>query len=302
MKDLRALLFAFVAILAFTVGCSTSEEASVGVGDTEGSMGVSAAVDTEARAEGGEFQETAYSSDLNERRIGGECHGRLDQSAMPSRSSGFSARAGGEVETETYSQEDLSSEDRFSSLPSSESNRLEGEAEVELEGEAELEGGIEGSIEEETEMPAELEGDRFVELPPEDEGKRTIEVASDRLVPAPPEGFVRASEVADLPENIPGLGRLYVAKETAPTGPWLGYDEDGTLVNVVIMVPNSALDEMKDPADLVDLQPGILTGRIDHVDILPAEGHPGLEEAHFNVVLWFIPHDQEKDRIGEAHH
>jgi hypothetical protein len=106
---------------------------------------------------------------------------------------------------------------------------------------------------------------------------------------APPGGAYRpVSEVAGLPDFVPGLGRLYVEPNRFPKGPYLGYDRQGQLVNTVYMVPIKdfqAHQRFEAPEPVRDLA-------VDHVDMLYDAGHPGLPEPHYDVILWYVPPTQ----------
>lgn len=117
---------------------------------------------------------------------------------------------------------------------------------------------------------------------------------------APPDGTNRfrpadttalASKVPDrkfsmpllFPENIPGLGTLYVDPTTLPEGPFLAYDHRGMLVSSVYMIPLSDLKAHKAFSDLK-----IAQERVDHVDIVYNAGHPGVTEPHYHVIVWYV--------------
>jgi hypothetical protein len=101
----------------------------------------------------------------------------------------------------------------------------------------------------------------------------------------PPVTFKKVSTLVKLPDYLPGLGVLYVDPATLPVGPFLGYDKQGHLVNVVYMVPLKDLDEHKNFTDL-----GAKLGnlKIDHTDFNYNPGHPGVEEPHYHVVQWLV--------------
>ena len=102
----------------------------------------------------------------------------------------------------------------------------------------------------------------------------------------PPAPYVNAAEILSLPEFIPGAGALYIDPANAPVGPWLAYSQDGTLIEVLYMVPISAMSEA---ADWNDLATGPLADlgiqSIDHVDITYNGGHPGVAEPHYHIRL-----------------
>ena len=91
------------------------------------------------------------------------------------------------------------------------------------------------------------------------------------------------SSLAQLPEYYPGLGTLYVDPATLRAGPFLAYVQQGNLVSSVYMIP------------LGDFRAGkafnVLTGakaKVDHVDIYYNNGHPGVPDPHYHIVLWHI--------------
>jgi hypothetical protein len=86
-----------------------------------------------------------------------------------------------------------------------------------------------------------------------------------------------------FPENIPGLGTLYVDPTTLPEGPFLAYDHQGKLVSSVYMIPLSDLNAHKAFSDLK-----IAQERVDHVDVVYSAGHPGVAEPHYHVIVWYI--------------
>jgi hypothetical protein len=106
---------------------------------------------------------------------------------------------------------------------------------------------------------------------------------------APPGGsFRKFSDVSEVPAFMPGLGTLYVDPLTLPKGPFLAYDRAGRLVSTIYMIPLKTFETHMDISKLS--APG---GTVDHVDIYYVAGHPGVEEPHYHIVLWYIPEDQE---------
>ena len=123
----------------------------------------------------------------------------------------------------------------------------------------------------------------------------TQALAQNQAVPdqaPPPAPYAQVSELADLPEFIPGLGTLYVDPATLPTGPFLAYDRNGTLSATVYMPPLAALEG---GTAFDDLNPGSDT--VTSVDIYYHAGHPGVEEPHAHVVLY--PDAEAKARLAE---
>ena len=108
----------------------------------------------------------------------------------------------------------------------------------------------------------------------------------------PPAPYAQVSELAELPEFIPGLGMLYVDPATLPVGPFLAYDRDGALSATVYMPP---LADLESGTAFDDLDTGSDT--VSSADIYYNAGHPGVEEPHAHVVLY---HDAEaKTRLAE---
>lgn len=119
--------------------------------------------------------------------------------------------------------------------------------------------------------------------------------AGDDLATAPPEGpYRKVSSLVPLPDFIPGMGTLYVDPATLPVGPFLGYDRNGTLVQVTFMVPLKDLDAHKNWHGLADVANWV---PVDHVDIMYNPGHPGVPEPHYHFTLWLISHEEEQARM-----
>lgn len=109
--------------------------------------------------------------------------------------------------------------------------------------------------------------------------------SSDLTTEPPPAPYVNASSILELPDFIPGAGALYIDPANAPVGPWLAYGSDGSLVEVLFMVP---LSQMQDATNWDDLATGFLDQlgvTIDHVDISFNGGHPGMAEPHYHFRL-----------------
>lgn len=104
-----------------------------------------------------------------------------------------------------------------------------------------------------------------------------------------PDGYKKVSELVPMPEFVPGMGVLYVQPNTLPEGPFLGYDREGKLANTTYMIPVKDFEARK---TIEDLQAGTKTP-VDHVDVAFNEGHPGVAEPHWHIVLWHIPKQQE---------
>ena len=110
-------------------------------------------------------------------------------------------------------------------------------------------------------------------------------VYAEGVTTSPPANFKKVSSLVKLPDFLPGLGTLYVDPATLPVGPFLGYNHQGTLVNIVYMVPLKDLDSHKNFGDLGGVAAGT---KFDHTDVLYNPGHPGVEEPHYHIVEWFI--------------
>ena len=105
---------------------------------------------------------------------------------------------------------------------------------------------------------------------------------------APPGGvYKEVSTLVPLPSFLPGLGTLYVDPATLPTGPFLAYDRQGSLVSSIYMIP---LDDMNARKGFTGLKVG--HERADHVDIVYNAGHPGVAEPHYHVIVWYVSPDR----------
>ncbi|KAB2834308.1 MAG: hypothetical protein F9K51_02110 [Candidatus Dadabacteria bacterium] len=102
---------------------------------------------------------------------------------------------------------------------------------------------------------------------------------------APPGGkYKDVSTLVKLPHFVPGLGTLYVDPATLPAGPFLAYDHDGNLVSTVYMIPLKDIDAHKSFDNLAVAQ----AGKVDHVDLYYNAGHPGVDEPHYHIILWYV--------------
>ena len=112
---------------------------------------------------------------------------------------------------------------------------------------------------------------------------------------APPGGnFKKVSSLVQLPDFVSGLGTLYVDPATLPKGPFLAYDRQGNLVSSVYMLPIRDLRERKSFNDLA-----VAHVKTDHVDVYANNGHPGVPDPHYHVVLWYISREQAATLVGE---
>jgi len=101
---------------------------------------------------------------------------------------------------------------------------------------------------------------------------------------SPPGGeYKKISELFQMHDFFPGLGILYVDPATVPVGPYLAYDQQGNLVSTVYMVPLKDLRAGKAFNNLV-----VAHAKVDHVDVYYTNGHPGVSDPHYHVVLWYI--------------
>jgi len=100
----------------------------------------------------------------------------------------------------------------------------------------------------------------------------------------PPGGnFKKVSQLARFPDFYPGLGTLYVQPDTLPKGPFYGYDRQGRLVDTIYMLPMRLLNAQA----ILDALQGTRR-RVDHVDVHYTDGHPGVAEPHYHIILWHI--------------
>lgn len=123
----------------------------------------------------------------------------------------------------------------------------------------------------------------------------TVAAAHDTeaLMQSPPgEPYQQVSDLVPLPDFLPGLGTLFVAPDTLPAGPFLGYDHDGKLSATIYMTPLKALKEGTAYNDL-----SVGSHEVSSVDIYYNAGHPGVDEPHAHVVLYHD--DGAKERLAE---
>jgi uncharacterized protein len=101
---------------------------------------------------------------------------------------------------------------------------------------------------------------------------------------APPGGqYQKVSALVPLPDFIPGMGTLYVDPKTLPSGPFLAYDRQGSLVSSIYMIPLKDITAHKPFTNL-----GAAAAKVDHVDMYYNAGHPGVAEPHYHVVVWYV--------------
>ena len=112
--------------------------------------------------------------------------------------------------------------------------------------------------------------------------------AQDLSVSPPPAPYVGVAEILPLPEFIPGAGALFIDPSNAPVGPWLSYGSDGNLLEVLFMVPLSAMTAAENWDNLAT---GLLSSNglaVDHVDISYNGGHSGMAEPHYHIRLVLV--------------
>lgn len=107
--------------------------------------------------------------------------------------------------------------------------------------------------------------------------------SADLTTSPPGNGYEQVSKLVKLPDFIPGMGQLFVKPATLPVGPFLAYDKQGKIVSSIYMVP---LKDLTDHKTFDNLASG--PDKVDHVTIMYNAGHPGVEEPHYHVVLWYI--------------
>jgi hypothetical protein len=101
--------------------------------------------------------------------------------------------------------------------------------------------------------------------------------------------YKKLSSIAQLPDYLPGLGTLYVDPRTLPAGPFLAYDRQGNLVSSVYMIPLRDLRAGEAFSGLAAAK-----ALVDHVDLYYNNGHPGVPDPHYHIVLWYISPEQVK--------
>ncbi|HEX2116242.1 MAG TPA: hypothetical protein VHM01_17700 [Alphaproteobacteria bacterium] len=105
---------------------------------------------------------------------------------------------------------------------------------------------------------------------------------------APPGGdYRRVSELVRFPDFFPGLGQLWVQPRTIPVGPFRAYDRNGELVSTIFMVPLDDLNAHKTHAAIQGTPEPV-----DHVDMHFTQGHPGVDEPHYHIILWHVPRER----------
>jgi peptidoglycan hydrolase-like protein with peptidoglycan-binding domain len=121
------------------------------------------------------------------------------------------------------------------------------------------------------------------------------EAKPEAWLKAPPSGnFKKVSSLVQMPDFVSGLGTLYVDPTTLPQGPFLAYDRQGNLVSSVYMLPVRDLRARKSFNDLA-----VAHAKTDHVDVYANNGHPGVPDPHYHVVLWYISREQAATLVGD---
>ena len=119
-------------------------------------------------------------------------------------------------------------------------------------------------------------------------------VAAAGVTSSPPASFKKVSSLVKLPDFLPGLGTLYVDPSTLPVGPFLGYNHQGKLVNIVYMVPLKDLEAHQNFEGIGGVAAGL---KLNHTDIQYNPGHPGVEEPHYHIVQWLISSAAVKEEM-----
>jgi hypothetical protein len=124
--------------------------------------------------------------------------------------------------------------------------------------------------------------------------ERKEEGRTEPWLKAPPGGnYKKVSSLVQLPDFVSGLGTLYIDPTTLPQGPFLAYDRQGNLVSSVYMLP---LKDLRVRTSFNDL--AVAHAKTDHVDIYANNGHPGVPDPHYHVVLWYISREQAATLVG----
>jgi Putative peptidoglycan binding domain len=125
-------------------------------------------------------------------------------------------------------------------------------------------------------------------LVPSDLTQQDREAKPEPWLRAPPGGeYRKMGSLFQLPDFFPGLGTLYVDPATLPVGPYLAYDRQGNLVSTIYMIPIRDLRAGKPFNSLI-----VAHAKTDHVDIYYNNGHPGVPDPHYHIVLWYISAEQ----------
>ena len=107
-----------------------------------------------------------------------------------------------------------------------------------------------------------------------------------------PPNFKKVSSIVNLPDWLPGLGTLYINPATAPIGPYLGYNHNGQLVNVVYMISIKDFNAHKDLNDLGE-RVARMGLKVDHTSVEYNPGHPGMQQPHYHIIEWLITPAQQ---------
>ncbi len=112
----------------------------------------------------------------------------------------------------------------------------------------------------------------------------------------PPPNFKKVSTLVRLPDWLPGLGTLYVNPSSLPVGPYLGYNHNGQLVNVIYMIPIKDFDQHKNLNDLGE-KVASMGLKVDHTSVDYNPGHPGMAVPHYHVIEWLISPAQQAQEM-----
>ena len=123
--------------------------------------------------------------------------------------------------------------------------------------------------------------------------------AEDLTQSPPPEPWAGVDTLVELPAFVPGAGELYIDPDNAPVGPWLAYGSDGSLVEVLFMVPVSEMEQHESWDDLAGPLLADIGLSVDHVDISFNGGHPGMAEPHYHFRIAFTDHEAQQELLSE---
>jgi hypothetical protein len=74
-----------------------------------------------------------------------------------------------------------------------------------------------------------------------------------------------------------------MVKDTLPEGRFYGYDRQGRLVDTVYML----LMHLLDAHAMINVLQGTRR-KADHVDVHYTDGHSGVAEPHYHIILWHV--------------
>ena len=103
-------------------------------------------------------------------------------------------------------------------------------------------------------------------------------------------GFRSLSDITGgaYPAFTPGIGAVYVRRDSMPNGPYLAFDRRGRLVSTIYKFSQEKMVE-KSPLEAhgTDMPP------VDHVSGRFGDGHPGVDFPHYSLVFWHVPPGDE---------